>query len=96
MFKSSSFDVVLTDICMPIMTGNGLYQHIRAIDPNIPIIEVTSDPELATEDFCFVERKPLILASFLKQLAQYAPRKGGGFVWGESTEIFKNPAQAFA
>jgi diguanylate cyclase (GGDEF)-like protein/PAS domain S-box-containing protein len=35
-------DLIITDYKMPIMTGDKLVTHIRAFDPNIPVIVVTA------------------------------------------------------
>jgi putative two-component system response regulator len=44
--QSLRFDVVLTDIKMPGMTGIELLQHIHALDPQIPVILLTAFAEL--------------------------------------------------
>jgi putative two-component system response regulator len=44
--KEQRFDVVLTDINMPEVTGIELLRHIRIIDPQLPVILLTAFAEL--------------------------------------------------
>lgn len=44
--KESFFDVVITDIRMPGMTGKKLLEEINAIDPELPVIIVTAYGEI--------------------------------------------------
>ena len=41
-FKNDKFDLVITDLAMPIMGGSEMIKHIRKIDNNIPIIVTTA------------------------------------------------------
>ncbi len=41
MFQAGNFDVVFTDVGMKGMNGWELVQHIRALDPSIPLALVT-------------------------------------------------------
>ena len=45
MFKPGEFDMVLTDWNMPGLTGLEVLQQIRAIDPKVPVIMVTTEAE---------------------------------------------------
>ena len=45
LFKPGSFDLVLTDWNMPGKTGLEVVQEIRAQDPKVPIIMVTTEAE---------------------------------------------------
>ena len=45
LFKSGSFHLVLTDWNMPGKTGLEVAREIRAQDPNIPIIMITTEAE---------------------------------------------------
>lgn len=42
--KSQQFDVILTDITMPSMTGIQLLRHIREHDPDVPVVLITANP----------------------------------------------------
>ena len=44
--KKTKFDVVLTDIKMPAVTGIELLQHIHAFNPQLPVILLTAFAEL--------------------------------------------------
>ena len=41
-FKNDNFDLVISDLAMPVMTGYEMIQEIRKIDNNIPIIVTTA------------------------------------------------------
>jgi len=45
MFKPGDYDMVLTDWNMPGLTGLEVLQQIRAQDPKIPVIMVTTEAE---------------------------------------------------
>jgi len=45
MFKPGEFDMVLTDWNMPVLNGLEVLQQIRAQDPKIPVIMVTTEAE---------------------------------------------------
>jgi CheY-like chemotaxis protein len=45
-FKSSRFDVVVTDYAMPDLNGDELAAMIKAISPQCPIIMVTAHAEM--------------------------------------------------
>jgi len=40
-FKNQNFDIIISDIRMPNMSGNEMIDEIKAINPNIPIIVVS-------------------------------------------------------
>lgn len=42
MFKANHYDVVLTDIVMPVMDGLDMARQIKAIDADMPIIILTA------------------------------------------------------
>ena len=48
MLAGGAFDVVVSDIILPRMTGVELLQHIRANDPNIQVIVMTGEPTVET------------------------------------------------
>lgn len=42
LFRKGSFDLVVTDYEMPVMKGNELAIHIKAVAPNLPVLMITS------------------------------------------------------
>jgi CheY-like chemotaxis protein len=64
-FMAEKPDVVVTDLRMPVMSGNVLIRKVRALDTEVPIIVMTghampADEEQATKDGAFaVMRKPI-------------------------------------
>ena len=47
-FQASHFDIVLTDINMPVLDGLKLTAHLRSTHPDLPIVIITT--ESAEED----------------------------------------------
>ena len=43
-FNAEKFDLVMTDICMPGLSGNILARYVRNLREDIPIISVTASP----------------------------------------------------
>ena len=41
-FKNDKFDLIITDLSMPVMGGTEMIQKIRDIDKNIPIVVTTA------------------------------------------------------
>lgn len=48
LFRSDQFDVVLTDIAMPGLSGIELLMSVRARDPDIPVVLITGEPAVST------------------------------------------------
>jgi serine/threonine protein kinase/ActR/RegA family two-component response regulator len=46
--KAHTFDLVISDIRMPDMSGIELLVAIREVDPDLPVLLLTGDPELST------------------------------------------------
>jgi signal transduction histidine kinase/DNA-binding response OmpR family regulator len=75
-FKENSrdFDLVITDMTMPKLTGSKLAQQIRRIAPHIPIMLFTGNREAAEKaradgsDFTKVLLKPLTMSDLLKSV----------------------------
>jgi CheY-like chemotaxis protein len=66
-FDDSSFDIVITDMCMPGMDGRGVLEHIRN-SPNrsTPVIGISGTPWLLrNEDFDMVLLKPFALQKLI-------------------------------
>ena len=64
-FNTESFDLVITDICMPGPSGNILARYVRNLRTDIPVIAVTASPWLANELFDMVIEKPFELTFLL-------------------------------
>lgn len=41
-FKEDKFDLIVTDLSMPTMTGTDMIKEIKKIDPHIPIVITTA------------------------------------------------------
>ena len=73
-FKNSptAFDLVVTDMSMPNMTGVQLVQALRSIRPNIPVIVCTGFSEGIHEDsiqkmgFNGLLMKPIVISNLAK------------------------------
>ena len=72
-FNAEAFDLVLTDICMPGISGNILAGYVRNLRVDIPVIAVTASPWLANELFDMVIEKPFELTFLLDTIAYYLP-----------------------
>jgi CheY-like chemotaxis protein len=65
------YDLVITDMTMPYMTGAELAQKILGIRPNIPIILCTGQSELTNKEkalamgICAYLNKPVVKHDFL-------------------------------
>jgi len=46
--QSATFDVIVSDIRMPSMSGIDLLREVRERDPDVPVILITGDPSLDT------------------------------------------------
>ncbi len=73
-FNRESFDLVLTDICMPRLNGNILAQYIHIIRKEVPVVAITASPFLADPDFDLVLSKPCELEGLVTSL-QYVLQK---------------------
>lgn len=47
MFQTHRYDVVLTDIRMPVMDGLEMARSIKSIDKDVPVIVITAHAEIA-------------------------------------------------
>jgi DNA-binding NtrC family response regulator len=78
-----AFDLVLTDITMPGITGDRLASHILAVRPDMPVVLMTGFSRLISDD-TYRERgikeimiKPLSRATLVKQVRKILDEKGG-------------------
>lgn len=74
-FDDGSFDVVITDIRMPGVDGNGVAEHIRrSTRQSIPVIGISGTPWLTeTSHFDLVLPKPFALQDLVKTIHSLAP-----------------------
>jgi CheY-like chemotaxis protein len=78
-FDDGSFDIVITDIRMPGLDGNGVVEHIRNSDrQSIPVVAISATPWLMENNhFDQVLPKPFPLQDLVEaihDLAQSIPR----------------------
>lgn len=52
LFEQESFDLVITDLLMPQMSGTELIARVRKINPDIPILVISADVQHASKDEC--------------------------------------------
>ncbi|MFV8753440.1 ATP-binding protein [Nannocystaceae bacterium ST9] len=84
-FQPRSFDLLLTDLSMPQMTGTELAERIRELDPELPIVfmsgNLESDPlrvEIAAGQAVFLQ-KPItlsLLANCIRHVLDDPARRG--------------------
>ena len=69
-FDDGCFDIVITDIRMPVIDGNGVVAHIRKSEKQcIPVIGISGTPWLLEADnFDMVLSKPFALKQLLKSI----------------------------
>ena len=69
-FDDSSFDIVITDMCMPGMDGRGVLEHIRnSPKRSTPVIGISGTPWLLrNEDFDMVLLKPFALQKLIESV----------------------------
>ncbi len=70
LFNREDFDLVITDMIMPNMDGNGVARHIRSSrKPHTPIIGISGTPWFLEEDqFDCVMPKPFRIQSLVKTI----------------------------
>ena len=69
-FESSTYDLVITDICMPGLDGNSVARHIRnSAKKSTPIIGMSGTPWLLDKgDFDMVISKPFPLKMLIESM----------------------------
>ena len=74
-FDDGCFDIVITDILMPIIDGNGVVAHIRkSAKQSIPVIAISGTPWLLeSENFDMVLSKPFALNKLIESIRSLAP-----------------------
>ena len=68
-FDEFSFDVVITDLLMPICNGDQVVRHIRKNGGTIPVIGITGTPENADLSyFNIVLKKPFSFKTLIEYI----------------------------
>lgn len=76
MLKNSSFDLVVTDMCMPNIDGPFIVRHIRrSTRPSIPIVGISATPwQFEGVDCDALLRKPFSLMELLETIKRLIPK----------------------
>ena len=74
----SSYDVVITDYAMPLMSGAALIRKLRELAPSVPALLITGYASASVDVPADVPRiaKPFRSAELLKRLDEIAPGDG--------------------
>ena len=74
-FDDGCFDIVITDIRMPVIDGNGVVAHIRKSEKqSVPVIAISGTPWLLDVDnFDRVLPKPFLLKQLIESIQSLAP-----------------------
>ena len=72
-FDDGNFDIVITDIRMPVVDGNGVARHIRNSNKqSIPVIAISGTPwQLDTNNFDMVLPKPFPLKKLIDSIRSF-------------------------
>lgn len=72
-FDDGNFDVVITDLLMPGIDGNGVVQHIRKSHrQSIPVIAISGTPwQLESKEFDMVLPKPFPLKELVDSIRSF-------------------------
>lgn len=71
LFQNENFDLVLTDICMPGISGNDLAKYIKNHRKVLPVIAITGSSWLAEDYFDKIMSKPIGLHALLDSIKFY-------------------------
>ena len=74
-FDDGSFDIVITDIRMPGIDGNGVVNHIRKSErQSIPVIAISGTPwQMEGNAFDMVLAKPFPLKELIESIGSLVP-----------------------
>lgn len=69
-FDNNSFDLVITDVCMPGVDGNAVVEHIRnSRKKSTPVIGMSGTPWLLqNQDFDMILQKPFPLQTLVESV----------------------------
>ena len=72
-FDDGDFDIVITDIRMPGIDGNGVAAHVRSSNKqSIPVIAISGTPwELEADNFDMVLPKPFLLKNLVESIRSF-------------------------
>ncbi len=72
-FDDENFDIVITDMCMPVVDGNGVVKHIRnSPRQSVPVIAITGTPwQLESSKFDLVLMKPFSLKKLVDSIGSF-------------------------
>lgn len=82
-YQTEPIDVVITDLWMPVMSGNELITRLRELNPSLPIIAVTGhaplrgEEERAGEGASLILKKPIRLQAIKEALISLQNRLKG-------------------
>ena len=71
LLQNENFDLVLTDICMPGVSGNDLAKYIKNHRKTLPVIAITGSSWLAEDSFDKIMSKPISLDALLDSIKFY-------------------------
>ncbi len=72
-FDGGNFDIVITDMCMPGVDGNGVVKHIKkSCNQSIPVIGISATPwHLESNNFDMVLTKPFPLKKLVDSIGSF-------------------------
>ena len=79
LFDREKFDLVITDLTMPLMRGDELAEAIKARDPKLPVVMITAYAETiagsgrAPGSVDFIISKPFLLEHLREAIAKTVP-----------------------
>ena len=81
--KAGGYDLVITDIVMPFVSGTGVVTSLKELNPNIPVIAITGygpEPEaVAIEKKAdLVLSKPMKMTKLKKHVEEFLAKQNNG------------------
>lgn len=80
LFKLSAFDIIVSDVMMPVMNGNEFVKAVRLVDKDIPIIMLTSLDSIEDKELSFTSgaddylTKPFLVKELILRIKSMARR----------------------
>lgn len=69
-FAAEPFDLVLTDIGMPVQDGNALARFVKSSERRVPVLALTGEEENASELFDRVLGKPVYTRELISTIEE--------------------------